>query len=89
MIIPMPIPIFIGNLFKESEKNREIENHLEMINIQASISDKSQKRHDELYSKLSNKQKNKLEKSKLRMFHCGYYDYLDNRSEIMENMLNL
>jgi len=88
MLIPIPIPIFIRNIFEEPKEDLEVKRHLEMVNIMSEMINESKQRYEKLFSQLTEDEKKKLEKMRMPMFTAGYYDFLDSKSNNIKVLLN-
>lgn len=89
-VIPIIVPTFIRDLFGNADLEKRkgaVKGEAQRVNIMKEILDESKERHARLFAQLTDAEKKKLENAELRMFHSGYYDLLDDESEVMEEML--
>ncbi len=89
MIIPFPVPIFIRNLFgnKQEDRNKEIEGHIQMVNLTANLRDKLDEENKRLYNQLTAEQKEYIDNKKPPMNFPDYLSYADWKNVELKSLI--
>ncbi len=78
---------FLRKTREISQEDREIQNHIDLVSIRLSIEKEAEQKFNEVWNKLTDKEKKKVDKVKPPMMFLRRSDYLDWKRYLCEDIL--